>query len=307
MSGKEQVTGVARDIFVGLRKRGSECAILHHFEMEDGGDIDFCCLSPLDEFLTDLSEVMAPLGWDVIQVFEHERSAAYIVCRSREDRGRYLYFDYCADYRARGHLVLAKKELLAGSQSLPWGGTRVSEEVELKYRFSKAAVKGKNSSTVKAELAPLWERCEESLRLWLRERWQVELKEWTLASVSGALAALAGQFKTPVRSLPEVRLKLRRILKPRGLVWEGPESVSTEMREDVSANFRSSTVSSSSSSSIGALKGVFGSRLVMARHPNARFLLKLFGCYLQSDDSREAIRFLKERTARYAGWTNKKK
>ena len=52
MSEQQAVFVVAQKIFRGLAEEDMCCVILHHFDFEEGGDIDFCVdVSGLEVFL----------------------------------------------------------------------------------------------------------------------------------------------------------------------------------------------------------------------------------------------------------------
>jgi len=232
-------------IFRALESVGSSNVVLHHFDFEEGGDIDFCCeRHDLDEFLRSLRECLLVEHWRVIQVLEHEQSAAYIVCGAEEDSSDFLILDYCEDYRVRGHVVLSQREILKNQRNLAW--------------------------------------------------------DWTDPSVEDALLCLRKSFKKRRWSFAELKLKLRRLLKPRGLLVECPEDVRESLENSVSACFRKVVAEPNS------LLGVFGSTLILMQPDKVgalrKWILTKMNCWLKASSEDEVRQFLVKRTAFYYGW-----
>ena len=300
--GKEKsVAEVAQNVFVRLGLEGVECVILHHFNFEEGGDIDFCAKAPdLDLFLLHLKVVVEIEKWEIVQLLVHEQSGAYIVCRDSCGPGRYLLFDYCQDYRTRGHLILRCSELLENARVLPWGGSGSHGFIELAYRFSKAAAKKKNPRKVTSDLESLYGCYSGPFERWLKSRWSLELKRWDEPSVALILGQLGQLLAKQHWSLDEVALKLKRMMKPRGLWIECPEELVSAIASEVGPCFRGVHKGGQS------LKGILGSTLVIEKTGKTpvwkRELLKWMNCWLEASSSEEILRFLVGRSARYQNW-----
>jgi hypothetical protein len=301
MSEQQAVFVVAQKIFRGLAEEGMCCVILHHFDFEEGGDIDFCVdVSGLEVFLRALKRLLGDQGWEVIQVFPHEQSGAYVVCRDSGGGGRYLLFDYCQDYRIRGHKILSCSEMLTDSKSLQWGGRGSDGFIELAYRFVKAAVKRKNASVITHELRDLWDCHGEQLDSWLRGRWGLEVRVWDESSVARVLDQLRGRLRKRNWSLAELVLKLKRLFKPRGLWVECSVGQQAAMIEEVRPCFRSVREGR------GSLLSVLGSAFIIEKEggtsPWKRKVLKLVNCWLEVSSGEEVVQFLMERNAKYQKW-----
>lgn len=301
MSEQQAVFEVARETFRGLAEEDVPCVILHHFDFEEGGDIDFCAdVSGLEVFSGALKRVLENQGWKVVQVFAHEQSGAYVVCRDSAEGGRYLLFDYCEDYRIRGHKILSRSEMLEDFKCLEWGGRGSNGFIELAYRFSKAAVKRKNASVITHELRYLWGCHGVQLDSWLRGRWGLEVRVWDESSVARVLDQLRGRLKKRNWSIAELVLKIKRVFKPRGLWVECPDGRQAAMIGEVKPCFRSVRQGSSS------LQPVLGSALVIEKKGGTslwkRKVLKFINCWLEASSGEEVVQFLIERNARYQRW-----
>lgn len=295
---------VTQDIFLELETRGIECVILHHFDFEEGGDIDFCASEGnLEAFLGGLRAVLSGEGWQILQVFEHELSAAYIVCADMTEGGRFLLLDYCYDYRIRGHCILKNEEMLSSAQTLPWGGMGCEGSVELAYRFAKGAAKGKDSEKITEDLKELYIGHEEKFAGWLSERWSLELGSWTERKVGSTLGHLAECLQKQSWSLDEVTLKARRLKRPRGLWLECPDELVGKIDKELGLCFRKVRRAQTPGAS---LKSVMGSTLVIERTGRTpswkRRGLQIMNCWLQASSVEDVIQFLGERNARYSKW-----
>ena len=298
MKDEKGVVEVAQDIFRDLESGGTNCVILHHFNFEEGGDIDFSAdVFDLDLFLLHLKSAVERVRWNLVQVLIHEQTGAYIVCRDLSRRGRYLLFDYCYDYRIRGHLILSGSELVCNSHALPWGGKGSSGLIELIYRFAKAAAKEKSPKKITKELKSLWENHHVPFDDWLKSRWGLQIKDWDEASVSFVLDQLRGRLAKQNWSITELRLKIKRLLKPRGLWVECPDEMKEAIGSELAPCFREVMEESDS------LKPVLGSALILASegttHGWKRKLLKLMRCWLAASSGEEVVQFLIDRNDRY--------
>lgn len=303
MKEEKEVVEVARDIFRDLERGGINCVILHHFDFEEGGDIDFSAnIADLDLFLLHLKSAVERARWNLVQVLIHEQTGAYIICHDSSRSGRYLLFDYCYDYRIRGHLILSGSELVRNSHALSWGGKGSSSLIELIYRFSKAAAKEKSPKEITRELRALWENNRAPFDDWLKSRWGLEIKDWNEASVSFVLDQLRGRLAKQNWSITELKLKIKRLLEPRGLWVECPDEVRVAIGSELAPCFREVM------EECGSLKPVLGSTLILASegttHGWKRKLLKLMRCWLEASSGEEVVQFLIDRNDRYqeSGW-----
>jgi len=292
---------IVQEFFCDLHNAGLGGVILHHFEFEDGGDIDFCVNSRgLHLFLEVLRSCLGRREWDVIQVLEHEQSGAYVVCGPAAGSGDFLLLDYCEDYRIRGHVVLQQDEMLKDQRDLSWGGNGASELVELSYRFVKAAAKKKDPSGVRKDLEDLWVKEEMSFRAWLKDRWGLRMETWTDSSVEEALSDLQSMLKKRRWSLGELRLKLNRFLSPRGLLVECGQEDHEKLKAAIAPCFRKVETEPSS------LRGVMGSTLILVRPGRVRglrkWILNRMDCWLEASSGPDVGKFLVKRTASYHGW-----
>jgi len=298
MKEEKEVVEVARDIFRDLESGGINCVILHHFDFEEGGDIDFSAdVFDLDLFLLHLKSAVERARWNLVQVFIHEQTGAYIVCRDLSRSGRYLLLDYCYDYRIRGHLILSGSELVWNSHALSWGGKGSSGLIELIYRFSKAAAKEKSPKEITKELKGLWENHHVPFDDWLRSRWGLQIKDWDEATVSLVLDQLRRRLAKKNWSTAELKLKIKRLLKPRGLWVECPDEMKVVIGSELAPCFRNVM------EGCGSLKPVLGSTLILASegttHGWKRKLLKLMRCWLEASSGEEVVQFLIDRNDRY--------
>ncbi len=284
---------IPRQIFRRLEERG-RCVILHHFDFEEGGDIDFCGnFSDLGGFIALLKGVLDAEGWRILQVLEHEQAGAYIVCGDCEDLGRFLLLDYCYDYRVRGHLVLSNADIQESPRNLSWGGKGAEGWIEFAYRFSKAAAKRKNAAKTTIELQDLWDQNEIRFRAWMRTRWDLDMREWNQTTVSSVLAQLELRMKKPILSVQEIALKIKRLRQPRGLWLECPEDIKSALGREVASCFRKVSMECSS------VKWVLGSTLVVVGTGSTpwwkRRFLKLVNCWLEASSRGEVLEFLARR------------
>lgn len=223
-----------RGHFLALEARGIPAAILHGWE--DGfagvlGDVDFVLSADhFGRLAAEVARHARESGWRLCQVLRHESTAAFCVCSWCGDPARVVALDGCSDYRRRERVLMAADGLLAGRVRLEWGGHRLGAGTELRYRFLKAAVKGKSAEQFAPALAAYPEAARTELAEWLRRRWAVELGGWDAASVGLAWEALAR--RTLEEPLGGRWAALRRIVwrlsRPTGLVVAGADADQAE-------------------------------------------------------------------------------
>ena len=81
---------VARKVFCSLNEQGIASVILHHFDFEDGGDIDFCSnAKSLDDLYRHLHDILKRESWEILQILEHEQSAAYLICAGGDGKTQF--------------------------------------------------------------------------------------------------------------------------------------------------------------------------------------------------------------------------
>ncbi|MDA7629346.1 hypothetical protein OAE11_01330 [Akkermansiaceae bacterium] len=300
----EKLTPVtlARHVFRSFGQDGNPCVVLHHFDFETGGDIDFCADFPSSSsFLNELGPKLIELGWNVAQVLNHEQSGAYIVAFNESAIDDVVLFDFCADYRVRGHKILSVSDMQEDPRVLTWGGLGSSPLIELTYRFVKSAAKKKPVAEVVQDLGDLWQSCGGGFQKWLHKCWSVELDTWDEPAVQEALRALNVRLKKRRRSFAELKLKMGRVLKPSGLILECSVSEAENLREILSPFFRDVVIGYQN------ILPILGSTLVIVQEGEVSVLKQCFltkiGCWLRSEDRDEIVGYLASRTSHYQGWT----
>ena len=188
------VGAFVRGHFLALESRGIPAAVLHGWECgfaANLGDVDFVVAADHFGRLADeVARHAGESGWRLCQVLRHESTAAFCVCSWSGDPARGVAFDGCSDYRRRERVLLPAEELLRDRVQLEWGGYRLGAASELRYRFLKGAVKGKNAHELAPALAAYPEEARAELAGWLRERWGVELDGWDPPRIARAWEAL---------------------------------------------------------------------------------------------------------------------
>jgi len=174
-------------------------------------------------------------GWQLCQVLRHETTAAYYVCSSISDPRQAVALDACSDYRRNESVLLPVDELLTGLVRLPTGGSRVSEEIELCYRFVKAAAKGKNPATALDEFLRYSSVAQVACENRLQRDWKIALKRWDDEAVTAALSALRARLakRPPLFNVRSLRRMVDRVLHPTGLIVVAPG-----LREEQIADLR---------------------------------------------------------------------
>ncbi len=214
----------ARGFFTFLESRKLRAAVLHGgtdgFE-RDLSDIDFVVEHRTFTQLPDLiNAYCTQSGWLLCQVLRHETSAAYFVCSAADDPTCAVALDACSDYQRNGTMFLRAEELLGNRKPLPWGGYGLDESTELRYRFAKAAAKGKDATECAGEFASYPEDARAECAAWLQSHWNITLKSWEQADLGQALTELRQQSNSRPSLLQPGALQriLSRIMNPTGLV-----------------------------------------------------------------------------------------
>lgn len=221
---EERVGRFVRGFFSYLDDHQLPNAVLHDWEHRFDGalsDVDFVVSDEVfDRIAVWVREYCDSVNWRLCQVLRHETTAAYCVCSARDDPACVVALDACSGYQRNGSLLLEAEELLDRRVPLPWGGSRLSSETELKYRLIKAAAKRKEAALIGGDLASYSESDRDACQAWLHARWSVRLADWSLPSQEEAFGNLhamtcrrAGLFR--LRSLLRV---VRRFLWPSGLL-----------------------------------------------------------------------------------------
>ncbi len=213
-----------RGYFLTLENLGVPAAALHGWQNGFSGelsDVDYAVSQDgFNRLVKDLAAYTQECGWQLCQVLRHESTAAFCVCSWNEDPSRVVALDACSDYRRLERIMISIDDLLENRMKLKWGGYRLSGSMELRYRFTKAAVKSKQADELAPELAEYPLETRKELETWLRERWDLKLDDWSSAQQAkvwkrlGALT-LAGKKSGLIGSLRRVAW---RITRPTGLV-----------------------------------------------------------------------------------------
>jgi hypothetical protein len=213
-----------RGFFADLESRGIPAAVLHGWQNAfegSPGDIDFAVeTAAFQQLVPRVHQWCAGQGWRLCQVLRHETTAAYCVCASTEDPGVIVALDACSDYRRNETVLLTAVELLAHREPMPWGGMRLAEAMELRYRVAKAAVKNKDPEKSAAEFARYSATARAEVTEWLKVKWGIHLEAWDARAVGGALGALRDKTRNrpPLFALGSLARIGGRILHPSGLV-----------------------------------------------------------------------------------------
>lgn len=213
-----------RGYFLTLEKLGVPAAALHGWQdgfSDELSDVDFAISqNGFSRLVKDLVAYTQECDWQLCQVLRHESTAAFCVCSWNEDPSRVVALDACSDYRRLERILIGIDELLGNRQKLDWGGYRLSESMELRYRFTKAAVKDKQSAVLASELAEYSSEARMELDTWLQTRWGIKIDGWNAPQQAeawkqlGALT-LKGKKSGGVGSLRRI---VWRITRPTGLI-----------------------------------------------------------------------------------------
>ncbi|MGJ8642777.1 MAG: hypothetical protein ACSHX9_05170 [Luteolibacter sp.] len=220
----EATAAFIRGFFVSLEQHGRRSAVLHGgengFEHEIS-DVDFAVDA---ETFTELHHLIrdhcAASGWLLCQILRHETTAAYFVCSDKEDPARSVALDACSDYQRNGTLFLTAHELLENRRPLPWGGHGLSPHMELRYRFTKAAAKKKDSGSAAVEFAIYPDESRQQCEAWLTKRWCISLESWESSDLAKAFALIRDKSNSrPSMLQPGAASRiLSRIIHPTGLI-----------------------------------------------------------------------------------------
>lgn len=225
LAAREGDTGAfVRGYFLALESRGVQAAALHGWGQafdDELSDVDFVLSTKgFDSLVEGVAQHAEESGWHLCQVLRHESTAAFCVCSWSGDPSRVVALDACSDYRRRERVLLSVDDLLADRGALDWGGYRLAEGMELRYRFIKAAIKGKRADELVPELAVYSEESRRDVENWLNERWGVQLKSWQASDVAKAwkdldqctLEGSVSGFGAALRRI------VWRVMRPTGLV-----------------------------------------------------------------------------------------
>ncbi|QTN32175.1 hypothetical protein HZ994_07470 [Akkermansiaceae bacterium] len=220
----KRTAAFARGFFTYLEGEGVRSAVLHGGENgfeEELSDVDFA-VSDIDFLRLPalIQAYCAGRGWRLCQILRHETTASFFVCSAIDDPACAVALDACSDYQRNGTLFMEAEELLAGRERLGWGGYRLATATELRYRFAKAAAKGKDTIACAAEFARYPEECRAQCEMWLRDEWGHALTSWDPAGVNAALTAFHSQCnaRPSIFSKAGIKRIFARILEPTGLV-----------------------------------------------------------------------------------------
>lgn len=230
-----------------MEEAGCQSLILHGWEdMPEiiPSDIDFAVsgVSP-DQYLDLLDRYCAQCGWELVQVIEHEFDALYAICFQRGSQQSSIILDVTWDYRRKGEVLIDNGTLFQGRWK-PNGKPFYSaaKEVEFLYDFVKSASKGKPINEMRARLKPLFEetpdRCRKSLERWLNRKpgvaHQLEEARWSdiekIYKSSPAVVRLSHSRRIRMK---EIKLYLRRVMEPTGLIVSYPPEVSSESLKQI--------------------------------------------------------------------------
>jgi len=259
-----------REYFQFLDSCGIASAVLHGWEGGFKGeltDIDYVIEEEAFPQIASLvAEYCQQAGWRMCQVLRHETTAAFCVCSAADDPSCVVALDACTAYQRNGSVFFSAAELLAGTIALPWGGNRLLEVNELKYRFMKAAAKAKPVEGIGAELAAYPETVRKECAEWLRSEWRLEMPDWSLKTLEDVLVNLhaltcrqVGFFS--VRSLMRIA---ERVLHPTGmLLVVGPNHDEEAARlRDVFGRLYFRRVSGRKGAGVGCLPALIRSTLI---------------------------------------------
>jgi hypothetical protein len=117
-------------------------------------------------------------------------------------------------------VFITAEELLEARQPLPWGGHGLNPNMELRYRFSKAAAKTKEPAICAAEFANYPEDSRHECAAWLKQRWNISLRSWNAHDLGPALATLRQQSNARPSLFQSGALQriVARIQQPSGMV-----------------------------------------------------------------------------------------
>jgi len=243
-SGRQALTAdFVSGFFAFLQNEGYAGALLHGWEEgfeRELSDVDFVVdprgFSRVAELIHGYCRQQR---WQLCQVLRHEETAAYCVCSRIGDPSCVVALDACSDYQRNGVVLLTAAELLEGTLPLPGGGARVSDAAGIKYRFAKAAAKGKPVADLERELSMAAPSALAECRSWLKERYGIVWDEAANRKVGDALSKLRSQTRPrpPLAKIGSLTRIAKRLMEPAGLVLVLGERDFSESSEPYLAAF----------------------------------------------------------------------
>lgn len=224
MGCREEIADFVCGFFNFLNREGYESAVLHggqdRFHRVDS-DIDFVIecrgFSKIDELIQNYCSTK---GWCLVQIFMHENTGAFCVCAKNEEASTVVALDACSDYQRNGSTFLKADEMLKNKRSLSWGGYKVSESIELRYRFSKAAAKCKEAKLFHQELRDYSLQSQGDLKEWLQRVRGISINLFSFQSVKSALSTFYEESKRDTKRInfQTIERVLYRVLCPSGCI-----------------------------------------------------------------------------------------
>lgn len=242
MTRRSRIAAFVRGYFLALEAAGAEATLLHGWE--DGfegeiSDVDHgVSHAAFGNIARKVHDYCEANGWRLCQVLRHEDTAAFCVCSAVDDAGCVVALDACSNYQRNGFVFLPAEELLEGRQPLVWGGFRLSSAMELRYRFIKAAAKGKRADDVIPGFLAMDETAQIGFAEWLRDAWSIGFAGWNRPGFEQALADLARRCGPSTRKFraANCRRLIRRIARPDGLLLLLPPD-QAEIRQQIEEPF----------------------------------------------------------------------
>ena len=213
-----------RGYFLALESKGIKAASLHGWRQrfdEELSDVDYVVSRDgFDRLVEDIAHYAKESGWRLCQVLRHESTAAFCVCSWEGDPSRVVALDACSDYRRLERVLISEADLLADREALDWGGHRLEEVMELRYRFIKGAIKRKKAVDLVQDFGNYSEQSRQELQDWLSSRWQVTLGSWEASDVDVAWRELERRtLEDPVVGrFNKLKRIFWRVSRPTGLV-----------------------------------------------------------------------------------------
>ena len=213
-----------RGYFLALESQGIQAASLHGWQQgfdDELSDVDFVLsYDGFDRLVEVVANYVEESGWRLCQVLRHESTAAFCVCSWSGAPSRVVALDACSDYRRLERVLIREEDLIANREQLDWGGYRLEEAMELKYRFIKGAIKGKKAVDLVKDFANYSDKAREELQDWLSSRWQVILKSWDASDIDSAWKELERRtLEDPVvGKFNKFKRIFWRVTRPTGLV-----------------------------------------------------------------------------------------
>jgi hypothetical protein len=216
-----------RGFFSAMESAGYTAASLHGWENGFDGelsDVDVVvCDSGFSSVVNCVSQYASICGWRLCQVLRHESTALFCVCSNNSIPTQVVALDICSDYRRNERMLISSQDLLAHRELLPWGAYRLCDAMELRYRFIKAAVKGKSATEFVAVFERYSDDARKQFEIWLNMNWGIVHSEWNEHGILRTWLAL--ELKTreaPIHSyFSHLQRIFFRVLQPTGLIVSG--------------------------------------------------------------------------------------